>query len=214
MRNTILILAAASSLAGCNTMMAPHLQQSDAARGVESVNVPVVTRQDYAFDAAATDGYLTPASAARLDGWFQGLALGYGDSVYVEGNMAELTRRDVARVAGRYGMLVTEGGPVLAGEIAPGTVRVVVSRTRATVPNCPNWSSAAGPDLNGRTQSNFGCGVNTNFAMMVANPQDLVHGREGNGVGDTQTSTKAVESYRSQKPTGEKGLKDISTKGN
>jgi pilus assembly protein CpaD len=48
---------------------------------------------------------------------------------------------------------------------------------------------------------------------MVANPQDLVSGREGNGVGDTMTASKAVEQYRKAVPTGQQGLKDISTKG-
>jgi pilus assembly protein CpaD len=48
---------------------------------------------------------------------------------------------------------------------------------------------------------------------MVANPEDLVHGQEGSGVGDTRTASKAVIYYRSQPPSGTKGLQDISTKG-
>ena len=62
--------------------------------------------------------------------------------------------------------------------------------------------------------SNFGCGVNSNMAAMIANPQDLVSGREGSGVGDSFTASKAVEQYRKASPTGQQGLKDISTKGN
>ena len=58
----------------------------------------------------------------------------------------------------------------------------------------------------------YGCAVNGNLAAMIANPEDLVHGREGSGLSDALTLTKAVESYRSMKPTGEGGLKDISTK--
>ena len=54
--------------------------------------------------------------------------------------------------------------------------------------------------------------MNSNLAAMVADPVDLIHGREGSVVGDTQTATKAVESYRSAKPTGTQGLTDISTK--
>jgi pilus assembly protein CpaD len=60
--------------------------------------------------------------------------------------------------------------------------------------------------------SNYGCAVNANLAAMVANPEDLVHGREGSGVGDARTATKAVETYRNATPTGTQGLKDISTK--
>ena len=53
--------------------------------------------------------------------------------------------------------------------------------------------------------SNFGCAVNCNFAAMVANPVDLVHGREGNGVGDTATAAKAVQLYRSSPAAGQQG---------
>jgi pilus assembly protein CpaD len=62
--------------------------------------------------------------------------------------------------------------------------------------------------------SNFGCAVNSNIAAMVANPEDLLHGREGTGVGDTTTAAKAVQFYRSAPPTGSKGLQDVSPKGN
>ena len=207
MRNSLLILVAATSLAGCGTV-AP---KSDLARGVDPVNVPVVTRQDFAFDAAAPDGQLSDLDAARLDGWFRGLDLGYGDSVFVEGFSSGAARPDVARVAGRYGLLVADGGPVLAGAVPPGMVRIVVSRTRASVPNCPNWSEPAQPNYNNHSMSNFGCAVNANMAAMIANPEDLVHGREGSGLSDALTSTKAVDSYRAQKPTGEAGLKEVTT---
>jgi len=209
MRHSLLILVAATSLSACGTVA----QKSDVTRGLESVNVPVVTRQDFAFDAPAPDGYLPAEQQARLDGWFQGLDLSYGDRVYIEGPGAAVARGDVARLAGHYGMLVSEGGPVLAGEVPPGTVRVVVSRARASVPNCPNWDDGGKPtNYNNRNASNFGCGVNTNLAAMIANPEDLIHGREGSGVGDVQTSAKAVGLYRTNKPTGADGLKDISTK--
>ena len=60
--------------------------------------------------------------------------------------------------------------------------------------------------------SNFGCSVNANLAAMIANPEDLVHGREGSGVNDALTATKAVETYRKAEPTGTKGLQQLNTK--
>ncbi|MCA1654796.1 MAG: CpaD family pilus assembly protein [Sphingomicrobium sp.] len=208
MRHSLLILATAATLAGCGHVTTV----TDTRRGLDPIHVPVVTRQDFVFDAAAPDGSLAPSEAARLDGWFQGMDLTYGDNVYVEGPYAAEARHDVARVAGRYGLLVMDGGPVLTGAVAPGAVRIVVSRTRASVPNCPDWSEPSQPNYNNHSVPSYGCGVNSNLAAMVANPEDLIHGREGNGVGDALTSTKAVESYRAMKPTGEGGLKDISTK--
>ncbi len=207
MRRHFALLALATALAGCT-----HDSPTAALRGVEPVNVPVVTRADYAFDLAAPGGSLPSSEAGRLDGWFRSLQLGYGDSIYVDGPDAYDAKRDVARVAGQYGMLVSNGAPVTVGAIQPGTVRVVVSRSRASVPNCPNWSAPSQPNVNNETMSNFGCGVNANLAAMVANPEDLVHGQEGSGVGDSLTATKAVDAYRRATPTGNQGLKDINTK--
>ena len=208
MRPKLALLALTAALAGCATPNSPQ----DQSRGVASINVPVVERADYVFDAAAPDGSLGSSESARLDAWFRSLQLGYGDTIYIDGAYADGARSDVARVAGQYGLLVSSGAPVTPGEIAPGSVRVVVSRTRASVPNCPNWSVKSHPNFDNASMSNFGCGVNSNMAAMIANPQDLVSGREGSGVGDSLTATKAVQSYRTTPPTGTKGLQDISTK--
>lgn len=206
MRNTIMIALLATTLAG------PALAKGDEpARGLESVNVPVVTRSDYMFDAAAPDGSLSSSEQARLDAWFRGLDLGYGDSIYVDGAYADAARFDVARVAGRYGLLLSSGAPVVQGMVAPGSVRVVVSRTRASVPNCPNWSEQSQPNFANHSMSNFGCAVNANLAAMIADPNDLVWGREGSGIGDADTASRAIRSYRNAKPTGESGLLDVST---
>ena len=199
---------AAAALAGCSST--PH-DQAD--RGVEPVNVPVVTRADYVFDVAAPGGSLAPSEKARLDAWFRGLDLGYGDSIYVDAPYGDAARYDVAQVAGNYGMAVEKGAPVTAGAVPNGTVRVIVSRSRAEVPGCPNWSVPSQPNFNNRTMSNFGCGVNSNIAAMVANPEDLVHGREATGVGRTTAGTRAVILYRTTPPTGSKGLQDVSPKG-
>lgn len=210
MRNSIALLALASALAGCSTTG----QETNAAlAGVNPVNVPVVSRADYSLDVSAPDGSLSPSEAARLDGWFKGMDLGYGDNIYVDGAYADGARRDVARIAGRYGMMVSTGAPVTANAVAPGTVRIVVSRTRASVPNCPNWSEASWANLGNHTMSNHGCSVNGNLAAMIANPEDLVHGREGSGVIDARSAAKAVDVYRNTPPTGTQGLKDVTTKG-
>ena len=208
MRSKFALLMLATALAGCSYK--PHADLAD--RGVEPVNTPVVTRADYVFDAAAPGGSLAPAEKARLDAWFRGLGLGYGDSVFVDAPYADGARYEVAQVAGSYGMMLQPGAPVTAGAVAPGSVRVIVSRTRAEVPGCPNWSQPSQPNYNNQTMSNFGCAVNSNLAMQVANPEDLLNGRES-GLGSTAAGTKAVMLYRSAPPTGSKGLQDVSVKG-
>ena len=206
MRSKLLVIALGSVLAACQT--------DQPTRGVASVNVPVVTSANFTFDAAAPGGTLAPEEMARLNGFFQGLGVGYGDSIYVDGASTDTARAQVAQVASRYGLLVQQGAPVTAGYVQPGTVRVVVSRRRAEVPGCPNWSVPSQPNFDNATNPNFGCAVNSNFAAMVADPVDLIHGREGDPVVDAATSTKAIEMYRKTAPTGAKKLENVNTKGN
>ena len=206
MRSKLVLIAISSALAGCTAGMADLPD-----RGLSAVNVPVVTTADYVFDAAAPGGRLAPGEAERLNAWFSTLGLGYGDSIYVDGD-AYAARNQVAAMAGNYGMMIQAGAPVTAGMVQPGSVRVVVSRRRAVVPNCPNWSVPAQPNYGNRSMSNFGCGVNANLAAQIANPEDLLHGQEGSAVADAMTGAKAVIFYRTSPPTGAKGLQDISTK--
>jgi pilus assembly protein CpaD len=208
MRSKFLLIALGSALAGCQTPGTPD----NPAKGLASVNVPVVTSADYVFDAAAPGGALASGEGGRLNGWFQGLGLGYGDTVYVDGAMPA-ARNQVAMIAGRYGLLVTPGAPVTAGVVNPGSVRVVVARRRASVPGCPNWSQPSQPDWDNKTMAGFGCAVNSNLAAMVANPEDLVRGRDSAPVTDTVSAVRAIDMYRKQVPTGQGGLKDASTKG-
>jgi len=191
MRSKLIVIALGSVLAGCGAGL-PDRPEA----GVTPVNVPVVTSTDYVFDAAAPGGSLAGGEAQRLDGWLQGLGLGYGDAVYVDGGYADSARAQVAQVVGRYGVMVQPGSPVTAGNVSPDSVRIVVSRRTAGVPGCPNWTGESNPNYENRTLSNFGCGVNSNLAAMVANPTDLLHGRAGDAAVDASTGAKAIIMYR------------------
>lgn len=204
MRSTIACMLLVSALAGCATPGA-----NPAARGVQSVNEPVLTRASFAFDAVAPGGYLPPQEIARLDGWFRSLELGYGDQIFLDGAFAESARAQVADLAGRYGMMVSPAAPVTAGMVPAGHLRVVVSRNRAEVPACSNWSVPSQPNYDNAMMPNFGCGVNANLAAMVANPEDLFHGRAGPAASDGVAGAKAVQMYRDWPLT---GIRDGQTK--
>ena len=205
---TAIMLLAAAALSGCSYKPGPAPEA-----GLAAVNVPVVSREDFVFDAAAPGGNLPPSEAARLDGWFNGLELRYGDVVYVDaGAYSESARAQVASIAGKYGLLVSPGAPVTAGAVQPGNVRIVVSRTVASVPNCPNWERRSQPNYNNKMLPGFGCAVNGALAQMIANPEDLVHGRDSGGVSDAITAARAVNVYRTKEPTGTGDLKEDSTK--
>ena len=198
-----LVLTLGIGLSGCATN-----------RGLESLNQPVVSRTNYTLDVASYGGGVPLPEQRRLAGWFETLDLRYGDRVSVDDPGADgASREAVAAIAARYGLLVGADAPVTTGQIAPGTVRVVVSRSSATVPNCPNWAAKSDTNLNNATYTNYGCAVNSNLASMVADPEHLLHGAKGSGETVVMSSSKAIDSYREAKPTGEKGLKQNTTEG-
>jgi pilus assembly protein CpaD len=177
-------------------------------KSLYSQNQPIVQRSDYALDLQAQNG-LSAAERGRLHAWFRSLGLGYGDRVSVDETYASAARSDVARVAADYGLLLTEGAPVTTGEVRPGTVRVIVSRSIASVPGCPFWSNSA---RNNATSPNYGCATNSNLAAMIADPSDLVLGQAGSG-NDGGQGAKAIKVYREAPPSGTKGLQAASTSG-
>jgi pilus assembly protein CpaD len=144
------------------------------------------------------------------------LNLGYGDRVSVDtaNGSSAAARNEVAAIAARYGLLLDDVAPVTEGDVVPGTVRVIVSRTTATVPGCPDWSRQSDINFNEHNGSNFGCAGNTNLAAMVANPQDLVLGRGSEGGSDGQISGKAIKAYRDKKPGEQAPGKTESTRAN
>jgi pilus assembly protein CpaD len=184
-------------------------------RTLYSVNQPVVQRTDYVIDLAAQNG-LSPQERQRLGAWFDSLQIGYGDRVSVDqphGYGDVQARRDVASVAGDYGLLLAEGAPLTAGTVQPGSVRVIVSRTVASMPNCPNWDYANEPGAPVATSPNYGCALNGNMAAMIADPNDLVLGQSGSLSGAGATATKAIRTHRNAVPTGARGLEETSSRG-
>ncbi len=179
-------------------------------RGLESPNQPVVTRTNYTMDLSSGAAGLSIPEQRRLADWFAAMELGYGDRIAIDDrSMSQANRDAVQAIASRYGMIVEDTAPVTQGVIAQGAVRIVVTRSRAEVPGCPNWSAQS--DLNGAnaTYPGYGCAVNGNLASMVADPEDLLRGQAAQGGSSEQTATKAINTYRAATPTGEGGLPEI-----
>jgi len=177
-----------------------------------STKQPVIERNNYTLDLAAGAGGLTVPEQQRLAEWFATMNLRYGDRVAVDGATgSDAVRADIAAIAGRHGLLLAEGAPVTNGFVEPGMVRVVVTRSRAYVPGCPDWSDQFATHLDNGTADGFGCAINGNVAAMVADPQHLLHGAEGTGETVVMSSTKAIETYRAAVPTGKAGLPEVSS---
>jgi pilus assembly protein CpaD len=181
-------------------------------RSLYSVKQPVVERNNYTIDLAAGAGGLAVPEQQRLNDWFDTMNLRYGDRVAIDSAVAnDAVREDVAALAGRHGILLSEGAPVTDGYVDPGMVRVVVTRSRAHVPGCPDWSDRFSVNESNSTADGYGCAVNSNIAAMVADPQHLLHGAETTGETVVMSSTKAIQTYRAADPTGKGGLPEISS---
>jgi pilus assembly protein CpaD len=186
-------------------------------RSLDSVHVPVISRTDFVFDALTGPTGLVPGEAQRLSGWFDGLGLSYGDTITLDttGAWRDGGAADgIARVASDYGMLLSaEPAPVTAGHPPAGSIRVVVSRSTAAVPNCPDWGIGNTPTHNNTTMSDYGCATATNMSAMLANPQDLVGDPHGYRTSDAMISVKAIKAYRDASTTGANNtLKNESSK--
>lgn len=183
-----LAVSIAMTLAGCGGMPSN--------RSVYSVKQPVVERSTVALDVSTSPDGLPVAEQRRLAAWFEAMDLRYGDRVSVEDPLARPeTRGTVADLAGRHGLLLSDSVPVNAGELQPGQARVVILRSRASVPGCPDWSGSSDANFANGISEGYGCANNANLAAMVADPEDLIKGRKGSTDTYINTSNTTIRAY-------------------
>jgi len=195
--STALITVLGLSVAGCGA--------TTANRTVNSERQAVVTRSHYTLDLNVGSGALASSEQRRLAGWFEAIELGYGDRISIDDpsySAGASARGAVEALVAQYGLLVSEIAPVTGGNVPGGAIRVVVSRSTASVPGCPDWSHRSHTDFQARTSANYGCGVNSTMAAMIADPEDLVRGQHAEGEDQTRAS-KAIRAYRDKKVGGQ-----------
>lgn len=194
----VLTLSVGLSLAACGGMPSNNT--------LYSTKQPVVERTNYTFDVQTDRAGLPISEQQRLSGWFEAMDLRYGDRIAIEDPMmSPATREAIAALAGRHGILISEGAPVTAGYVQPGSARVVLTRSTASVPGCPDWSAKSDMNYTNGTYPGYGCAINSNIAAMVADPEDLVSGDKGSGETFVRRSSKAVEGYRDSATEGASG---------
>lgn len=156
----------------------------------------------------------------RLRTFLAAVDLGPGDSIRLEGHADErasdlynldlAARRSEAvrrllHAAGFERVLMHESA---YGERAPAAsessqaawrqnrrVEVVVERHLVVLPPCPDWSRRSGTDFANQPHTNFGCAVQTNLGLMIAEPRDLQRGR-ALGPADGTREAEAIVRYR------------------
>jgi pilus assembly protein CpaD len=151
---------------------------------------------------------LDAAEAARLRGFLARAGSSYGgDDVFVvvvaaedvpPGQRAALATRRAAAVKA---FLAGEGVAASMVQVAADAARrsdlvaVSVRRYVAVLPPCPDWTGMPGVNFNNQPASNWSCATAVNFGMMLANPADLVRGRDP-GYADGERAARSVRAYR------------------
>jgi pilus assembly protein CpaD len=155
---------------------------------------------------------LDAAEAERLRGFLGRAGSGYGgDDVFVvvtaaEGDPSRDPGGERAALAARRAAAVRAflGRERIAASVvqvapAPGRrgdlVAVSVRRYVALLPPCPDWTGLPGVNFNNQPTSNWSCATAVNFGMMLANPADLVRGRDP-GLADGERAARSVKAYR------------------
>ncbi|MEK6542385.1 MAG: CpaD family pilus assembly lipoprotein [Pseudomonadota bacterium] len=206
---TALVIGA--TLSGCMGVGTPGAMN----RSLESVHQPIVRVANYALDVAAPNGVLGPVEMRRVSDWLDAMEIGYGDTISVDDSgayNARAARDGVAMMVTRKGLLLSDHAPLTSGAIAPGSIRVVITRSSAHVSGCPDWSQRMNANWGNNTSANYGCASNSNLAAMVADPTDLVSGQPGT-TNDPNAATRAINTYRAATPTGAAGLPSSGTQG-
>lgn len=190
------------SLAGCAGGISKN-------NSVYSVHQPVVERNNFVFDVNVSNQEgITAFERKRLSEWMGALSIGYGDRVsldFGDGSSNAVVKQAVSDMAANRGLLLQDQAPLTEGRIPAGSVRIVVTRSTASVPSCPNWDTKTSSNFNSGNHSNYGCAVNSNLAAMVADPEDLVRGIDKSS-SDPTNGRKAIDAYRDKAATaGETG---------
>lgn len=179
-----------------------------------STKQPVVERTNFTLDVNTSGSGLPISEQQRLNGWFETMDLRYGDRVTIEDPASNpAVTQAVNDLAGRYGLIVSDLAPTTAGLLQPGQARVIITRSTASVPGCPDWSAKSDTNYMNATSPGYGCANNSNLAAMVANPEDLLEGQRGSGETVVATGTRAIQTYRASEPTGAAGLQNANDGG-
>jgi type IV pilus biogenesis protein CpaD/CtpE len=95
-------------------------------------------------------------------------------------------------------MMVVMGALTACSNFVPNEKKAVYDpeTKQLTMPYpCPDWSQSQTHNYLNQPHSNYGCAVNTNSALQVADPADLQRGHGDNNP-DTGITTRVIERYR------------------
>lgn len=93
------------------------------------------------------------------------------------------------------------GTTMLISATSGQTAEVRIPVWTAVVPNCGTFERGISPDPTNAPNSNWGCSIQRNSALMLQNPADLVRARESSGR-DANRATDVLNKYGLGQATG------------
>ncbi|NQU56198.1 MAG: hypothetical protein HQ513_03110 [Rhodospirillales bacterium] len=194
-----LAVATLTIVAGCQSL--PHFEDWS---NVPVAKQPQVNQVQYShqvtFDPASADlsgkegerllGFLSNAQAARKDAFY--LVSG---NAQVPSSLSDARKTIVAEYLSNFGVEIRPlSSDFGVKSPAANAVDLVIRRYVVTLPGCPDWSGDRFTYNNVPT-SNWGCASATNLGLMVAEPGDLVRGRD-EGYADGEYAATSISNYR------------------
>lgn len=132
-----------------------------------------------------------------LDDFIRSNRINARDQIELQVGAGESGRTAMGRLSAvknefaQHGLVASEAGTPATGPLANDEVAVMVTRAVVIPPDC----SVPQPEPTLRPDHKFGCHVNSALGMMVADPLDLVEGREL-GPADGEQASGALRRYR------------------
>lgn len=199
------ISLAAMVMGGCADMY------PDLARYEAQPKEPVVQQFSYGTDIhfAADMGALDADEAERLVSYLQRMSIGRYDRIALvvfetDAGVPLIANRRIRAV---QDVLAAQGFHVnevrrssVSAESSTDRLRVLVDRYLVTQPGCPDWTKTATGSFDNQAHSNWGCATATNLGAMIAEPRDLLTGRDDH-VSDGAHAIRSVQKYHDGETT-------------
>lgn len=171
---------------------------------VPEAKKPVVSQVQYSHQVsfAPASAEISGAEGERLLGFLNNARAARKDDFYlVSGNSQVPVSLSDARKANVADYLSTFGVGIrpLSSDFgvktpAQDSVNLIIRRHVVTLPGCPDWSGERFTYNNVPT-SNWGCASASNLGLMVAEPSDLLRGRD-EGYADGEFAATSISNYR------------------
>jgi pilus assembly protein CpaD len=189
-------LAGLILVAGCNPSDPTPVGWTDPVMPKEN-KVELVTLD---HDVHFAKGTKTVAvnEATGLADFLRDSAIGDGDTATVDNPRGASSLATARRAAVVAELKRNHVNAVQASAAAApsDSVRIHVSHAVVIAPRCPDWSKPEADNPANSPSSNYGCATEANLAQMVANPADLVRGRQ-TGPANGAVLARGVELYQS-----------------